>query len=54
MDPIFIGAKVPKDLHERLERQAKIDFRSLSKTLVVLVTEALEAREKSLSKKLGA
>lgn len=44
-DAIFVGAKVPKELHHRLERAAQMDFRSLSKTLIILVTEALDARE---------
>lgn len=44
-DAIFVGAKIPKELHQRLERAAQMDFRSLSKTLIVLVTEALNARE---------
>lgn len=44
-DRIFIGAKAPKALHQRLERQAQMDFRSLSMTLLVLLGEALDARE---------
>jgi hypothetical protein len=52
-DAIFVGAKIPKNLHKKLERAAQIDFRSMSKTLVVLLAEALEAREiKNAQKKV--
>jgi len=44
-DAIYVGAKIPKELHERLERAAQMDFRSMSKTFVILVAEALDARD---------
>lgn len=49
-DSIFIGAKVPKELHQRLESAAQSDFRSMTKTLVILVAEALDAREAKRAK----
>jgi hypothetical protein len=52
-DAIFVGAKIPKELHQRLERAAQMDFRSLSKTLIILVTEALETREAKRDRKKG-
>lgn len=44
-DFIFIGAKVPKELHQRIENAAQSDFRSMTKTLAILVAEALDARD---------
>lgn len=49
-DAIYVGAKIPKDLHERLERAAQMDFRSMSKTFVILVAEALDARDAKRAK----
>ena len=44
--PIAVNVRLPADLHARLVRLAAQEYRSLNRQLIVLIQEALDARER--------
>ena len=46
LEPARTNLEVPGDLRERIEREAKIDLRSYKGEILILLNEALSARER--------
>jgi hypothetical protein len=51
---VAVNVRLPVELHERLVQLAAKEYRSLNRQMLVLMQEALEARERPQQERAGA